>query len=257
MTSDEGANQSPRNGIQVIGRAAAILRALRDDPEGLSLGQISTRVGLARSTVQRIVSALQEERLVTTIGNAGIRLGPEIASLAAAAKFDAVPLCRPYLTHIVDKTGETADLSVLRDGVMVFLDQVPGTHRLRAVSSVGERFPLTTTANGRATLALFPDDEARQMAEAEWSASSEKPDWDGLRRILAEIRKTGFASDRDEHTEGISAVGIAMRSHLDEIYAVSIPVPSHRFDLVRALVTKEILRSAREIRRHLGALGAN
>lgn len=255
MAHDDGANYPPRNGIQVIGRAAAILRVLRDDPEGLSLGQIASRVGLARSTVQRIVSALQEERLVTTIGNAGIRLGPELALLAAAARFDPVPVCHPYLTRIVEKTGETADLSVLRDGRMVFLDQVPGTHRLRAVSSVGERFPLTTTANGRAALALFPDDEARRMAEVEWSGSGIKTDWDNLRRTLTEIRKSGFARDCDEHTEGISAVGFALRSHLGEIYAISIPVPSHRFDLVSALITREILRSARELRRHLGALG--
>ncbi len=257
MGHDDGTNQLPRNGIQVIGRAATILRVLRDDPEGLSLGQIAARAGLARSTVQRIVAALQEERLVTTIGNSGIRLGPELASLAAAAKFDAVPLCRPFLNRIVEKTGETADLSVLRDGLMVFLDQVPGTHRLRAVSSVGERFPLTTTANGRATLALFPDADASKMAEAEWARSGAKSDWDALRRTLTEVRKSGIATDRDEHTEGISAVGIAMRSHLDEIYAISIPVPSHRFDLVTALITREIQRSARELRRHLGAIGSS
>ncbi len=257
MADQDSANQAARNGIQVIGRAAAVLRVLRDDPEGLSLGQIATRVGLARSTVQRIVAALQAERLVTTAGNTGIRLGPELASLAAAAKFDPVPLFRPCLTRMVEKTGETADLSILRDGAMVFLDQVPGTHRLRAVSSVGEVFPLTTTANGRSVLALLPEEEARNLAEAEWSRGGARLDWDRLRRILAETCKCGFALDRDEHTEGISAVGIAMRSHLGEIYAVSIPVPSHRFDLVTALVTREILRSARDLRRQLGAIGAS
>ena len=40
-------------GIQVIARAAAILRVLRDSQGGLSLGQISRQVDLPRSTVQR------------------------------------------------------------------------------------------------------------------------------------------------------------------------------------------------------------
>src|SRR5438132_5068512 len=44
--------------VQVIARAAAILRALEEEPAGLSLGQIAQRVALARSTVQRIVAAL-------------------------------------------------------------------------------------------------------------------------------------------------------------------------------------------------------
>ena len=50
--------------VQVIARAAAILRALEDENSGLSLGQIAQRVNLARSTVQRIVAALETEKLV-------------------------------------------------------------------------------------------------------------------------------------------------------------------------------------------------
>src|SRR5205807_1695051 len=51
-------------GVQVIARAASVLRALENRPEGLSLGQIAKEVGLARSTVQRIVAALQAEHFL-------------------------------------------------------------------------------------------------------------------------------------------------------------------------------------------------
>ncbi|MFL6517521.1 MAG: helix-turn-helix domain-containing protein, partial [Bacillus sp. (in: firmicutes)] len=44
----------------MISRAAKILRALRDHPKGLSLSKIAKEVGLARSTVQRIVTALEQ-----------------------------------------------------------------------------------------------------------------------------------------------------------------------------------------------------
>ena len=53
----------PGPGIQVIARAARILRELENEHDGLSLGQIAKRVGLPRSTVQRIVGALTEEHL--------------------------------------------------------------------------------------------------------------------------------------------------------------------------------------------------
>ena len=36
------------SGIQVIARTAAVLRALRDDTGGISLGRIAERVGLPR-----------------------------------------------------------------------------------------------------------------------------------------------------------------------------------------------------------------
>src|ERR1700721_234349 len=73
--------------IQVIARAAAILRALEHEPEGLSLAQIAQRVKLARSTVQRIVAALAAEKLLIAASpNARVRLGPTILRLAPAAR---------------------------------------------------------------------------------------------------------------------------------------------------------------------------
>ena len=228
-----------KDGIQVIARAAAVLRALKDSQTGLSLGQIADRVALPRSTVQRIVAALIDERLLVATRAAGVRLGPELQALAEAARTNTVDLCRPHLTALMAATGETVDLSALRGGQMVFLDQVQGSHRLRAVSSVGEHFPLTTTANGRAALSILPEDAAIELAQAEWAQGS-----GNLPILLARLalaRKLGFAEDNDDHTEGISAIGIAFRDFGGEVFAISLPIPTSRFAERRALVTAALL----------------
>lgn len=248
MTTDD--NSTARSGIQVIARAAAVLRALKDDPSGLSLGQIADRAGLPRSTVQRIVAALQDERLVIAqaVGN-GIRLGPELHALARAARYNIVDRCRPYLTRMRDQLGETVDLSVLRGGQMIFLDQVPGNHRLRTISSVGEVFPLTTTANGRACLALLPDARAEALAHAEWTRRS--GDFAALRVRLADIRATGLAEDIDDHTDGISALGIAFADLAGDLHAISVPIPSTRFPEQRSAVAAALLALKPELARVL------
>jgi len=241
MTESKPDKPLSRNGIQVIQRASAVLRALRDDPGGLSLGQIAERVGLARSTVQRIVAALQEERLVIALNNGGIRLGPEVSSLAAAVTFNVAEACRPCLGDLAEATGETADLSVLRGERMIFLDQVPGTHRLRTVSAVGDVFPLTSTANGKAALAQLPEDRARALALTEWSSvGGGESGWDRLKAELEEVRARGLAYDMDEHTDGISAVGGAFRDLNGEIHAISVPVPTSRFAQARSMVEVEL-----------------
>lgn len=239
---DDG-RPSSRNGIQVIARAAAVLRALKDNPSGMSLGQIAEKVGLARSTVQRIVQALQEERLVIVSTQAGgVRLGPELHALAGAARYNVADRCRPFLVAMVEETGETVDLSVLRGGRMIFLDQVQGTHRLRTVSSVGEVFPLTTTANGRACLAHLSESEAQTLAQDEWARMGIKGDWPALANILNRARIVGVAMDEDAHTDGISALGIAFADVAGDLYAISVPIPTSRFkdqkDHIKAALVK-------------------
>ncbi|WP_323765740.1 IclR family transcriptional regulator [Marinovum sp.] len=233
-----------RSGIQVIARAAAILRALKEERSGLSLGQIAARVDLPRSTVQRIAGALSAERFIIQDPNGGgIRLGPELGAFAEAANFNIVERCRSILNEVTQKTGETADLAVLRNGAMIFLDQVPGLHRLRTVSSVGEVFPLSTTANGRACLSLMPDVQARAMIEQEAGGPLPPDEMQALMARLDDIRSVGLAYDLDEHTPGISAAGFAFRDLSGNYHAISVPVPSMRFADIRPRLD-EALREA-------------
>ena len=125
---------------------------------------------------------------------------------------------------------------------MVFVDQVQGSHRLRAVSSVGDHFPLTTTANGRAVLAMLSDSDAATRITAE------KPqDPAQLARLLVSTRTLGFAEDNDDHTEGISAVGIAFYDLAGEAFAISVPIPTSRFADQRSSVIAALLRLKEEL----------
>jgi len=235
-----------RNGIQVIARAASVLRALKGAQTGMSLGQIAERVDLPRSTVQRIVGALQAERLVIASGS-GIRLGPELHSLAESAHYNIAETIRPLLQDLSRDTEETVDLSILRGNILIFIDQIPGTQRLRTVSSVGETFPLTTTANGKACLSLMDEDAVERLARGEWARAGLERDMSDFFQQIAQVRRTGVAFDRDEHTAGISAVGIAFKDWKGDLYGVSIPTPSTRFAQNEAKLTKAILKLRRDV----------
>lgn len=242
--------KNEKGGIQVISRAASILRVLKDTQSGLSLGKIAERVGLPRSTVQRITSALSAEGFVITDANGGgLRLGPELNALAGAAQYNIVEHCRLLLNELTQKTGETTDLAVMRGIGMVFLDQVPGTHRLTTVSKVGEVFPLTTTANGKACLAQLPEDEALKLITNEWTRNGVQMDVSVLMRELAEVRAKGLAYDLDEHSSGVSAVGFAFTDWSGELHAISVPVPSSRFESQRSVIEKALWETSANILR--------
>jgi DNA-binding IclR family transcriptional regulator len=244
----ESNSKNDKTGIQVLSRAATILRILRDSQTGMSLGQIALKAELPRSTVQRITGALVDERfLMNDPQGRGLRLGPELSAFAGASHYNIVEHCRLFLTELTQKTGETADLSVMRGVGMTFLDQVPGTHRLTTLSKVDEVFPLTTTANGRSCLAELPHEEARELIKAEWDRNGIGGDMEVLRSQLDKIRKVGLAYDLDEHSAGISAVGFAFRDWAGALHAISVPIPSTRFADMKTAVETALLVTKRDV----------
>lgn len=245
-----------KSSVQVIARAAAILRALEDAAPGLSLGQIAQRVNLARSTVQRIVSALETEKLVIAASPTGrVRLGPAILRLAACVRTDFVTIAKPFITKLSHDLRETVDLATARESQMVFIDQVVGSHRLRTVSAVGESFPLHCTANGKAYLAQLGDREIEALIGRRYEARTPKTliTFEALIEDLKSVRRNGVAFDREEHTLGICAAGIALHDFHGNPVAISVPVPSQRFKDQQKDIAERLLRTKAALKSHINA----
>jgi DNA-binding IclR family transcriptional regulator len=239
--------------VQVIARAAAIMRALEDTTTGLSLAEIAMKVGLARSTVQRIVSALETEKLVVAASPAGrVRLGPTILRLAGSVRTDFVALARPFLVELSKELHETVDLASIKGDHLVFIDQVIGSQRLRTVSAVGESFPLYCTANGKAYLATLDDEAIEALIGKSYKARTPHT-ITKLAQLLEDIhavRRNGYALDLQEHALGICAVGVAMRDMLGNYVAISVPVPAQRFEQERAHICERLLATKHTLESH-------
>lgn len=240
-----------RQGIQVIARAGAVLRALEKRPDGMSLGDLARVVELPRSTVQRIVDALHTEGLVIAASAThGVRLGPALLALAGATRFHIAHLARQTLEALAKECGETVDLSIPDQDRMFFIDQVAGPHRLAAVSAVGLSFPMHGSANGKAVLAAMNDAEIeklRRRLDLRAVTSNTLTSWKRLQQEIDAVRRDGIAFDREEHSIGICAVAAAIRAPSGELAAISIPVPTQRFVGIERELTSTL-------RKHVGAL---
>src|SRR5437899_2436255 len=158
-------DMTARPAMQLISRAASVLRALEGRPTGLTLGQIAKATGLPRPTVQRIVNALSVEQLVVIDPlRGGVCLGPMVARLASSIRIDLVALARPHLERLSDRTRETVAMTVLQDGKVVLIALVaPPTQDIRLTSSVGTIWALHCTADGKALLAGLPEKTIRDL----------------------------------------------------------------------------------------------
>lgn len=231
-TTSDALDKRSASGIRVIARAADILRALGTVEEGMSLTDLAERVGLPRSTVHRIASALAEEHFVLWATPRGpLRLGPGLIPLGNLSRQSLRDIARPFLQELSRRLSETVELVILQGDKILFLDQVVAPQRLRLVSSIGAEFPVHCTASGKAFLAALPEDRALALLPARlqrftpYTITSRRE----LLQELETIRETGVAYDREEHTEGITAIAAVVHDAYGDLASVTVPMPTQRF----------------------------
>ena len=243
-------------GIQVIARAAAILREVGAQPDGLSLGKLAAATGLARSTVQRIVDALELEHLVQA-GSGGVRPGWGLRRLGELPGSGIAQELRAALYALFDATHETIDLSTLSGGEVLFMDRFLSDLPERAVPTVGATYPAYTMSSGKALLATLTD----EAIEAQYGAQPLQrltphtvATMADLLREVGEIRAGAFAYDREEHALGKSAIGLPVGEHKGVRLAISVVLPSHRFEAKRAAIEAALVACAARCRARLATL---
>jgi DNA-binding IclR family transcriptional regulator len=222
-----------RSGVQVVHRTAAILRALRDEPNGLTLSQIAERVGLARSTVYRLVAALEQERFVVAASSSrGFRLGPGLAGLMMPGTRDLTSFIHPYLVDLSAELNETVDLAVREQDHVLIIDRVVAASRTLLVqSNVGALLPCHSTAPGKVLLAALSNDEVVQLLPARLERLTPQTIASRAKLLdeLERVRSSGVAYANGEHTAGIDAVAVAVGAPEQPVGAISVPLPAQRF----------------------------
>ncbi|MFE8049995.1 IclR family transcriptional regulator [Brenneria goodwinii] len=227
--------------IQVISRAASILRAL--GCEGISLGALASRTNLPRSTVQRIVDALKEENLVEG-GESGVRLGWGINELAKMSYSNVAAQLRRPLERVFEMTHETVDLSTIYGIEAYCLDRIVSDQVVRIVPASDRPKPLYAMASGKAILANMDDDAIICLFKQGMPALTRNTitSIDTLLEELHQVRTYVFAFDYQEHAEGICAIGIPLKAHCCTPHAISVVVPSFRFESRLPLIKEALVQ---------------
>ncbi|MHB8284947.1 MAG: IclR family transcriptional regulator [Caulobacteraceae bacterium] len=241
-------------GKQVIARAAAVLRTLENRDRGRTHAQIACDTGLPRTTVQRMVQALEAQQLVCSTAD-GVRLGPALARLAASAHTDVVSLARPHMEAAARHTRETVILYVARGENAILVEQCPSDQALRVVYRVGAALPLYCTAHGKALLAQMTDADIVDCLSSPFEPRTARTP-SSVAELLSQVegvRTDGFSEAWEEHTVGVCGIGAVIRTGTADRYALSLAVPTQRFERTRDTLRHVLLRCVSSIEASLGA----
>ncbi|WP_417615385.1 IclR family transcriptional regulator [Oceanisphaera sp.] len=229
-TQQSGQIENRHGGIQVIARAAAILRELGDHPKGLSLAEIAKAVDLPRSTIQRIIAALETEGFVEMVGSqGGHRLGPELGRLLYHTHIDVISVVRPLLADLCHEVDETLVFCGVEHYQVLVLERVVSEQELRVVPSMGRlHVPFHSTSVGKALLAIMTDDAVAKILNK--TLATDKPggtDREALMEDIRHIRSAGYAEDYEEYMAGLASFAVSLDTYFGK-FAVAIVAPVSR-----------------------------
>lgn len=220
-------------GVQSIERAFAILRALAVGPTGVT--DLAERINLPKSTVSRLLSALEAEGAVAQDHSGGdYRLGSSLADLigANASGSHLVSAARPHLLDLAELTNETAGVAML-DGLEVYyLDHVESEHDVQVRNWTGERAPLHAVPSGLVILAAASTSfvEAFLNGPRTRFTPSTVVDPDVIRARIAQARARGHEWVLEEFSLGINSVAAPIVDVDGQVRsALHVHGPSFRF----------------------------
>lgn len=198
---------APYPGTQSIDRAAQLLVHVVETAEPPTVGELSERSGLPKSTTSRLVAALERQGLVRREPEGGtLTPGPVLRAYARreASGPDIVALAAGALDRLARLSGETANLGLARLEGTEMLDQRDSRHFLGSTNWVGRQVPNHGSVIGKVFLAEgsvpFPTDPLEQLAPCTLT------DPVALRRDLELTRARGYATAVDELEPGLWAV---------------------------------------------------
>jgi DNA-binding IclR family transcriptional regulator len=164
VSSDATDRAKESTHVQSVERAAALLRAVAAStgPDATA-SALAGVVGLNRTTTWRILGTLERERLVSLDRETGwYSLGLGLIDLAGQAGGALARSARGVLHRLAVRTGETAALALLRDGVLTYVAQATAG----AVVSAGLqdlKVSMHATSTGKALLAFSDPGELRPL----------------------------------------------------------------------------------------------
>ena len=253
--SETGASAS------MIDRVVRIMRSFEVGDSDLSLAEISSRSGVPKSSVHRLIHILVGHGLMKAAGNGSYSLGIGLWELGVRAIGGQSTLAD--LSAIAKRTaehfGETSHVGVLDDWDVVYVVRAESQRAVAVRTHIGQRVPAHATATGKSLLAAMIDDVS-ECGDHQLARFTNRTitDLDQLMRELDVVRERGYATNLGGWQSELCGAAAVIYGHDGEpVGSLGIAGPTYRFSQ-QSLdeVGVEIHQLAIEASISLGYMGA-
>jgi IclR family KDG regulon transcriptional repressor len=245
--------------IQSLERAFDILELFEKQKE-MGISEISTGIGLSKSTVYGLVNTLVKYNyLEQDLENKKYRLGMRLFEMGSLVegRMDIRREAKPYCEMLSQKYGLTVHLATHYEGEVVYIDKYDQPDFMIVYSQVGKRAPMTCTGVGKAMLAFLGDKYIEKYVLSrpfEVKTLKSISNSQMLYERLEEIRKAGFARDDEEIAVGLRCRAVPIFGSKNRVVgAMSISgMVSELDDEKCKSISDDLIKCSMEISNRLG-----
>lgn len=198
--------------IPLTEKVFAILRSMEENPRGaLSVDEITNSVGLAKTTVHRLLYSIRQLGFVEQDIQGNYRYAERFYALSGHSipYYSLISAAKPYLRMLGSKSGESPQVGVLENGVMLIIAAEQGRGAYRCSGMAGECCYAHSTAIGKAILANLTIAERGACLDLRGLprlTAQTITDRSRLELELEKIRLQGWALNDGENIEGIVSI---------------------------------------------------
>lgn len=242
-------------GRAVASRLLEVLFAFRPGRSRLTLADLTRITGLPHATARRMVLELVAAGALDRAADGTLTVGVRVWQLGTLAPLTA-PLreaALPILEDLRSALRQHVQLAVREGTEAVIVERFSASRAIAVVSQVGGHLPLHASGVGKVLLAHAPEEVVTGVLDAGLPALTARTVTDPgrLREVLADCRRTGIATVREEtSTLADSVAARVMDAEGNVVAALSVVVRAGTVDLHALAPT--LITSGLGISRRLG-----
>jgi IclR family transcriptional regulator, KDG regulon repressor len=252
METEIEAPQAGQQTIQSLDKGLQVLELIAEADRPLTLHDLWTQLQWNKATILRILTTFLRRGYVrrdnqTKAYTIGIRIVSLYSSLTD--NLNIQQLMRPYLEELVTVTGETAQIGIVVNGKVVFIDRVRGRNIISANTEIGQALPLHCTAVGKAYLAYLHQAELDQMIKPPLPRFTSRTlcTVEELKSDLKKVRQRGYAIDHGEYSPELRCVASPILDHTQHpIALIGISGPKSGLSLQKCEEFGKVIRQVAE-----------
>ena len=219
--------------VPSVHRAIQVLEVLATSDEGISLADLSKRIGVPKSTLFRILTTLEhnsivnhdEQRRKFTLGIKLLDWGN-----SALSRIDLKTVAHPHLVRMANETKESYYLAILDHHEVIIVDRVDTPEIWTMVARLGQRSPVHATASGQVLISDLKPDVLEKIIERSGMKKYTPKTITSLRKLkqrLEEVKEEGYAVADAEYKPDLCALAAPIFDHHSRVSAALMMALSH------------------------------